>query len=66
MERKKVAMIRRVRRWVAAAVAVAATGLMVGLAIAATTGVNQCWSRGFSKPIRTLDVSGPGSVRVTS
>jgi hypothetical protein len=57
-------MTRCVRRWVAAAVAVAATGLMVGLA--ATTGVNQCWSRGFSKPIRTLDVSGPGSVRVTS
>ncbi len=56
-------MTRRVRRWVAAAVAVA-TGLMAGLA--ATTGVNQCWSRGFSKPIRTLDVSGPGSVRVTS
>jgi hypothetical protein len=47
-------------------VAVAATGLVVGLAVAATTGVNQCWSRGFSKPIRTPDVSGPGSVRVTS
>ncbi len=59
-------MTRRVRRWVAAAVAVAATGLMLGLAIAALTGVNQCWSRGFSTPIRTLDVSGPGSVRVTS
>jgi hypothetical protein len=39
---------------------------MVGLAIAATTGVNQSWSRGFSDPIRTLDVSGPGSVRVPS
>jgi hypothetical protein len=59
-------MTRRVRRWIAAAVAVAATGLMVGLAIVATTGVNQSWSRGFSDPIRTLDVSGPGSVRVTS
>ena len=57
-------MTRCVRRWVAAAVAVAATGLMVGLA--ATTDVNQCWSRGFSKPIRTPDVSRPGSVRVTS
>jgi len=59
-------MTRRARRWVAAAVAVAATGLMVGLAIAAAAGVSQCWSRGFSKPIRTLEVSGPGSVRVTS
>jgi hypothetical protein len=59
-------MTRRVRRWAAAAVAVAATGLMVGLAIAATTGVNQSWSRGFPAPIHTLDVSGPGSVRVTS
>ena len=59
-------MTRRVRRWVAAAVAVAATGLMVGLAIAATTGVNQSSSRGFSDPIRTLDFSGPDSVRVTS
>ena len=59
-------MTPRVRRWVAAAVAVAATGLMVGLAIAATSGVNQSWSRDFSDPIRTLDVSGPGSVRVPS
>ena len=66
MEHEEVAMTRRVRRWVAAAVAVAATGLMVGFAIAATTGVNQRWSRGFSKPIRTLDVSGDDSVRVTS
>jgi hypothetical protein len=66
MEHKEVAMTRRVPRWIAAAVAVAVTGLMVGLAIAAMTGVNQSWSRGFSDPIRTLDVSGPGSVRVTS
>ena len=42
-------MTRRVRRWVAAAVAVA-TGLMAGLA--ATTGVNQCWSRGFEISLR--------------
>ena len=55
-----------VRQWIAATAAIAATGLMVGLAIAATTGVNQSWSRGFSDPIRTLDVSGPGSVRVPS
>ena len=59
-------MTQRVRRWVAAAVAVAATGLMVGLAIAATTSLNRSWSRSFSDPIRTLDVSGPGSVRVTA
>jgi hypothetical protein len=59
-------MTRRVRRWVAAAVTVAATGRMVGLAVAATTGVNQSWPRGFSKPSRTLDVSGPDSMRVTS
>ena len=57
-------MTRRVCRWAAAAVAVAATGLMAGLA--ATTGVNQSWSRGFSKRIRTLDVSGPESARITS
>jgi hypothetical protein len=66
MEHKEVAMTRRVRRWVAAAVAVAATGLMVGRTIAATTGVNQCWSRGFSRPVRTFEVSGLDSARVTS
>jgi len=34
-------MTRRLRLWIAAVVAVAATGLMVGLAITATTGVHQ-------------------------
>jgi len=33
-------MIRRRHPWIAAAVAIAATGLMIGLAITATTGVN--------------------------
>jgi hypothetical protein len=66
MEHEEVAMTRRVRRWAAAVAAIAATGLMVGLTIVAATSVNQSWSRGFSDPIRTLDVSGPGSVRVTS
>ena len=33
-------MIRRRYPWIAAAVAITATGLMVGLAITATTGVN--------------------------
>jgi hypothetical protein len=109
-----------VRQWIAATVAIAATGLMVGLAIAAMTGVDQghtrmsaadskggiayqhniaardrivwsaresrgspctlhgsCipvrqawpwlgWSRGSSKPIRTFEISGSDSARVTS
>lgn len=113
-------MTRRVRLWVAATAAIAPTGLMVGLAITAKTGVNQShthmpaadskgasrtstiwpcttascgrfekavglhalsttpssrldrpglgWAGrvGFSKPIRTFDVSGPDSARVTS
>jgi len=37
---REVAMIRRRHPWIAAAVAIAATGLMIGLAITATTGVN--------------------------
>ena len=39
-EHKEVAMIRRRPPWIAVAVAIAATGLMAGLAITATTGVN--------------------------
>jgi hypothetical protein len=113
-------MTRRVRKWITATVAIAATGLMVGLAITATPGVNEShtrmsaadskgdiayqhniatrdrivwsaresggspctlhdsyipvrqtwpwlnWSRGCSKPIRTFEISGPDSARVTS
>jgi NO-binding membrane sensor protein with MHYT domain len=38
-------MTWRVRQWIAATVAIAATGLMVGLAIAAMTGVDQGHTR---------------------
>ena len=34
-------MTRRIRLWIAAAAAIAATGLTAGLAITATTGANQ-------------------------
>ena len=37
---KEVTMIRRIRLLVAAVLAIAATGLMVALAVTATTGVN--------------------------
>jgi len=37
---KEVVMTRRVRLWIAAMLSIAATALMVGLTIAAQTGVN--------------------------
>jgi hypothetical protein len=38
---KEVAMTRRVRLWITAMLSIAATALMVGLAIAAQAGVSQ-------------------------